>query len=158
MGAIFYKEIQIMVKLSDHFTLEELVESDYAKKNNIENAFTIDNVHAIQELITELLEPFRQFYGKPIRVTSGFRCEALNKALGGVKTSAHLKAAADIQPIKMTDANWKEFVECMQRFINEKKPKFDEILTETSKTSKWIHVAYKSIKGLQRQKNFDLKV
>ena len=147
-----------MIQLSDHFTLEELVESDYAKKNNIENAFTIENVHSLQELVSNLLEPFRLFYGKPIRVTSGFRCEALNKALGGVKTSAHLNAAADIQPMKMTDANWKEFVECMQRFIKEKKPKFDEILTETSKTSKWIHCAFKSIKGLQRQKNFDLVV
>lgn len=48
--------------------------------------------------LIELLEEIRTFFGKPISITSGFRCEAYNKAVGGAKASQHCQGiAADIQ-------------------------------------------------------------
>lgn len=144
------------MKLSENFTLEELTYSNYAESNKIQNLFDASIVNNLQELVLDLLQPFREFYGLPIRVTSGFRCEALNKALNGVNKSAHkVGFAADLQPIDDTMDN---FVDAWNRFIEEKKPKFDEILIEKSKSQTWVHAAIKSIDGKQRQKNFELIV
>lgn len=48
-------------------------------------------------LCREILEPIREKYGAPIRVTSGYRCRKLNQAVGGVPTSQHMRGeAADL--------------------------------------------------------------
>lgn len=63
-------------------------------KNFPTSVEVIDN---IDKLIDQVLEPLRLKYGKPIHVTSGYRSVQLNKALGGVDNSYHIKGlAADI--------------------------------------------------------------
>ena len=80
-----------------YFTIEELTRSTTARLRNIDNTpsqLVIDNLTA---LVDNVLDPLREAWGKPIKVNSGYRCRALNKAVGGVPASQHmLGQAADI--------------------------------------------------------------
>lgn len=145
------------MQLTEHFSLKELTYSQYAVDNKIDNKFDAEIADNLLDLCLNLLEPFRVYYGKSIRVSSGFRSEALNKALGGVSTSAHkLGLAADIQPINDT---MEKFLQVMENFLKDNpKLAYDEIIIEKSKTATWIHVAVRSISGKQRKKHFELKV
>ena len=85
------------MQLSPHFTLQELTRSATAERLGIPNAFTADVVDNLQRLCSEVLEPLRAHLGHPITINSGYRCSALNKAVGGVQNSFHMKGrAADI--------------------------------------------------------------
>lgn len=144
------------MKLTNNFSLEELTYSKYAEDNGISNLFDAVVVNNLLELCTGFLQPFREFYGKPIRVSSGFRSEALNEALGGSKTSVHpLGLAADLQP---ADGDYNGFVQKILEFVEKKKPAFDQLLKETSKTAKWVHIGIRNRKGQQRGQIKDLKV
>lgn len=80
-----------------YFTIEEMTKSSTAKANGIDNTPSEEGVLKLQKLIEAVLDPLREWYGKPIKVNSGYRCEALNKAIGGAKSSQHmLGEAADI--------------------------------------------------------------
>ena len=80
-----------------YFTIHELTKSTTAKKLGINNTPSEEELHNIRTLIEVVLDPLRQAWGRPILVNSGYRCGALNKAVGGAKTSHHLKGmAADI--------------------------------------------------------------
>lgn len=83
-------------KLSPHFTLSELTASDTAARQNIDNTSSPE-IEANLALVAAALEKVRAIAGKPIVVTSGYRCAALNKAVGGAADSYHVKGlAADI--------------------------------------------------------------
>lgn len=94
------------MKLSDHFTLEEMTKSQIALRQNIPNVPNADQIDNLIRLCTTMLEParalLRQHYPTcVIRITSGFRSKALNAAISGSsKTSAHMDGrAADIEVI-----------------------------------------------------------
>jgi len=146
--------IDYNLKLSEHFTLKEFCKSDTARKLKIENTPTLLDISHMKELCLNLLEPFRQWYGKPVIVTSGFRCPALNKAVGGVALSAHQYGyAVDIVPkegsLEDFALKWKEFVETHP-------VKWDQLIKETAKKSEWIHLAIKNGAGRQRQMIFEI--
>lgn len=83
--------------LTKNFTLEEMVASTVAKRSGIKNEPGETEIENLRRLCKEILQPVRDRLGKPIRVTSGYRCASLNLAVGGVSTSQHLKGeAADI--------------------------------------------------------------
>ena len=85
------------IQLSEHFTLSEFTKSITAERLGIDNKPGYEEVLAMRHLCREVLEPLRQHYGKPIRITSGYRCEELNSAVGGVRRSQHmLGEAADL--------------------------------------------------------------
>ena len=114
------------MQLSAHFTLQELTRSATAERLNIQNAFTADVVDNLQRLCTEVLEPLRAHLGHPITINSGYRCPALNKAVGGVQNSFHLTGrAADIPRY----AGAMDFLKHLQ--------KCSEVINEGT----WIHVA-----------------
>lgn len=148
-----------------NFTIGELIQSSTASRLEIDNNPTpIVRVH-LTETIT-LLESIRAEWeeycaehslGTPaIRVSSGYRSPELNKAVGGVKTSAHvLGYAADLIPVNgMQD----EFEKFMSEVFSKKGYAYDQIIIEWSKTSRWIHVGYKRADGKQRRMCFHLKV
>lgn len=87
------------MQITEHFNLTEFEESEVAQQQGINNKITDCEIcSAIFSLVREVLEPLRQLYGKPMHVNSGYRCPALNKAVGGVATSQHTKGeAADIK-------------------------------------------------------------
>lgn len=80
-----------------NFTLNELTASTTAAAKKISNQPDAIQRANLQKLIDKVLQPLREAYGKPIIINSGFRSVALNAAVGGVKTSQHVKGqAADI--------------------------------------------------------------
>ena len=85
------------IQLSEHFSLSEFTKSITAERLGIDNKPGYEQVLAMRNLCREVLEPLRQHYGQPIRITSGYRCEELNSAVGGVRRSQHmLGEAADL--------------------------------------------------------------
>ena len=86
------------MKLSNNFILSEFTNSDTAKRLGIKNEPNAEQVKNIQTLVDNLLQPLRDIYGKPFHINSGFRCPALNKAVGGTIASDHMKGkSADIR-------------------------------------------------------------
>lgn len=117
-----------------YFTFKEMIQSNTAKARGIENIPDWDDIYRLQKLIETILDPLREWYGSPIIINSGYRCEALNKAVGGVPTSYHQYGyAADITAGNKTE-NKKLF-----NYIKDNLP-FTELGWEGNGT--WIHVAW----------------
>lgn len=148
-----------------NFTLAELVQSSTAEQLKINNdPPSIVRVH-LTETIT-LLECIRAEWaeycerhdlGTPaIRITSGYRSPELNKAVGGVKNSAHVMGyAADLQPV---NGKQDEFERFFAKEFSLMGYSYDQIIIERSKSSRWVHVGYKRSDGKQRRQCFTLKV
>lgn len=85
------------MKISKNFELSEFIKSDTATRKGIANDPGVGEVKAIENLVINLLQPLREVYGKRMVINSGYRCPELNKAVGGVPTSQHVKGeAADV--------------------------------------------------------------
>ena len=85
------------MKLSKNFSLDELTASSTAIKKNIDNSASPDIIDALQELVTNVLQPVREQFG-PVTISSGYRCDELNRAIGGSTTSDHsFGRAADFE-------------------------------------------------------------
>lgn len=131
-----------------YFTITELCYSDTAKEKGIDNSPTTDVRANLVTLVNNLLDPLREAWKSPIRVTSGFRCGVLNKAVGGASTSAHLYGlAADIVPV---NGRIKEFKEFCATYFADKKQKFDQVILEKKGTSEWVHIGLATKDGRKR--------
>ena len=85
------------MRLSAHFDLSEFLHSDTAERLGIDNAPDDAEIANLKRLCEEVLEPLRERIG-PIQITSGFRCIALNRAIGSRDSSHHIDGrAADIK-------------------------------------------------------------
>lgn len=80
--------------LSEHFSLEELTYSRIAVENGLDNELSLAVRQSLCYLVVHLLEPLRQFNGRPIAVLSGYRSDSVNRLAGGVATSQHRKGEA----------------------------------------------------------------
>ena len=120
-----------------YFTLNELIKSDTAKRHKIENIPNAQEKSNLILLVDKILDPLREAYGKPIIVTSGFRCEELNKVVGGSKKSHHRTGqAADIRTLEDTPEENKKLFD----LIIELKLPFDQLIDEYN--FDWVHVSY----------------
>ena len=130
-----------------HFTIEELYASNYAKAHGIDNKPTIQKMINLVYLAAFVLEPLRVAMGRPINISSGFRCEQLNKAVGGVYNSQHLKGqAADIS-IEGDMAFGRKIFEYIKNHLT-----FDQLIWEhNAKGSYWVHVSYRADGRNRRQ-------
>ncbi len=136
------KKIDLELQLSKHFKLKEFVRSGTAIMHGIDNTPPLYAVENLRALCENVLEPLRCRFGV-LRITSGYRCQALNKAVGGVKNSQHLMGeAADIY-IPNQEIGMK-----MLDFIEKNLP-YHQVLFERRKSDnvRWMHVSY-------RQKQF----
>lgn len=159
-GLPFIKKIMRLdpnKKLSPNFTLGEMIASDTAKKLKIDNTPTLVEIYHLEELCKLLLQPIRDAWGKPIKVTSGFRCAKLNRAVGGSPTSVHMRGwSADIKP---ASGSYDEFEEFVVNFLAEHPEiAYDQIIRERSGRSKWLHLGYKNNLGKQRRMIFDITI
>ena len=122
------------MKLTQHFTLEEMTHSDYADAHGIKNYPGKQALVNLMMLCVLILEPLRYAIGQPIRINSGYRCKAVNNGVGGVSTSHHLLGlAADIHFDNETQLN------AMIKALHNNKH-LDLALIERSKSSRWLHV------------------
>lgn len=122
-----------------YFTIEELTRSDTATKRGIDNTPTAEAVRNLTTLVDKVLDPLRIAWGGPIVVNSGYRCKALNDAVGGSKTSDHMTGrAADIEAADRSKAsNTKLF-----NLIQSLGLSFDQLIDESGMS--WVHVSYRS--------------
>ena len=82
-----------------HFKIDEFVKSQTATAHSIQNVPSAEAVRNLELLVSRVLDPLREAWGGPIIITSGYRSEALNARVGGVKNSYHTRGmAADIRP------------------------------------------------------------
>lgn len=118
-----------------NFTINELTYSKTAIKNGIDNTPNDEQKQNLEKLIYTILQPIRDKFGSPIKVNSGFRCEKLNKLVGGSKTSQHLKGeAADITS-KDNLKLWKLIVE----MIKKGEISVGQLINEYNLS--WIHIS-----------------
>jgi hypothetical protein len=136
--------------MAKYFTLKELCASATATKMGIDNFPSFEVAAHLQDLTARLLDPLREAWGGPIRVTSGYRCTRLNTAVGGVTTSAHkLGWAADLQdPAGKTE----KLIEFARIWVLTNGIKFDQLIRETDKSKKtvWLHIGLYGPAGQQR--------
>ena len=86
------------------FSFQEFERSDTAYKHGIDNTAPESARKNIAALVDKVLDPLREAWGKPITVTSGYRCSEVNRLVGGVATSTHMQGmAADISTGNMID-------------------------------------------------------
>ena len=129
-----------MIRLSKNFTLEELCASDTAKKKGIKNVPGTQDVANLAALVNRVLQPLRNIYGREVKIGSGFRCPALNKAVGGVSNSQHMKGEAADLCIDGDINKGKKWIEII-RALGE----FDQLIWEhNAKGTYWVHVSYRS--------------
>lgn len=118
-----------------YFSIKEMTKSNTATAKGIDNTPDQTITNNLIKLIEAVLDPLREWYGKPITVNSGYRCEALNKAIGGAKSSQHmLGEAADIT------AGSKEENEELFNYIKDNL-EFDQLINESDFS--WVHVSYR---------------
>lgn len=124
--------------LSQFFTLGELIRSESAKRNGISNMPTPEHIENLKALCEHILEPIRAEFRVPIYISSAYRSKALNKFVGGSKTSQHCKGEAvdiDLDGHSHGVTNKDIF-----DFIVAKLP-FDQVINEFNFA--WVHVSYK---------------
>lgn len=122
-----------MKKKFKYFSLSEFLNSATAKRLGIDNTPTFEVVDNLNKL-ADYLDIIREKVGKPILISSGFRCPELNKAVGGVSNSQHQKGlAADLICADM---------ESLEKVLRETGG-FDQLIKEHRKGSKsfWYHVS-----------------
>lgn len=124
------------MKLSQYFELKEFENSDTARAKGINNSVPVELVPCIVRLHDNILYPLRKNVGHPVRITSGYRCAALNKAVGGAADSQHSKGeAADIEVNGQSNLavfNWIR-----------KHCEFDQLILEKVGNAEWVHVSFK---------------
>lgn len=119
------------------FTIKELTKSDTAIRKGIKNIPNKQEEQNLIALVDNILDPLREAYKNPIIVTSGFRCEELNRLVGGSKTSHHRTGqAADIRTIADTPEENKKLYD----LIIELDLPFDQLIDEYN--FDWVHVSY----------------
>ena len=121
-----------------YFTLEEFTRSATAQHLGIDNTPSEEAVKNLSHLVWNVLDPLRERWGSAIIINSGFRCEALNRAVGGAKASYHrLGMAADIRP---RNGRLAELYELIHVMFREGKLGLTECYLDGKKG--YIHIAY----------------
>jgi zinc D-Ala-D-Ala carboxypeptidase len=128
------------MQLSKHLSKEELEHSDIAVKNGIDNTLPDDLIPRAKILAEFLFEPIRDALDTPIHINSGWRCEELNRLVGGVSTSQHARSEAiDMVPADMP------LLKAL-RLILQSGLIFDQIILEGMSDNNphgtWIHASY----------------
>jgi hypothetical protein len=130
------------MKLSKNLSLGEFTHSQTAKRRGIDNTPTAKHLEAAKALAENVFQPIREHFGVPIFVSSGYRSDALNEAIGGSKTSQHSKGEAI--DIDMDHRRGPENEEVF--FFIKDNVDFDQMIWEfgTDTRPDWVHVSYNS--------------
>lgn len=136
------------MKLSENFTLEEMTRSSIASQRHIPNVPDVSQIANLSKLCGSILQPIRNKFGAPIHVTSGFRCMALNRSVGGAQTSQHLRGeAADI-----VCHNNRKLWDTIVALIRDGNLTVGQLIDE--KNLRWIHISLPT----DRYKNLIIKL
>ena len=149
-------EINKQARLSEHFTLAEMCKtSAKTADGNIPSHVHIENLRRLCSWLEMLRDEWNRRYGEgddPIIINSGYRSDAVNKAIGGAKGSNHLTGcAADIRVAGMEQAF--RYAVILLDISDESREDFDELLIERSpKGGYWLHFAVRPPSQENRRK------
>lgn len=135
------------MKLNDvkYFKVKEILYSKTAEQNNIDNIPTDETIiENINYSLTRLNE-IRESYGKPIIISSGYRCKALNELVGGVKDSKHQEGLA-------VDLKWDQK---LLEFITDNM-QFDKLIREKAGKTRWIHIQFRRDRETERNLTYSI--
>lgn len=143
--------------MSAYFSYYEFIKSSTATKLGIDNTPTDeqiqDNILYLMHIMDKIREKWTEYCKEnclsnpQIIITSGYRCEALNRAIRGSKTSAHkIGSACDF---RAKNGQNKALFGVILDVLNEYDIPFEEIINEQNFS--WIHFAFKSITGEQKK-------
>ena len=119
-----------------NFTISELTHSDTAKQYGINNTPDLKATDNLLRLIVKVLQPLRDKLGKPMVITSGFRCAKLNTLVGGVANSQHTTGQAVDFVVNGMD------VHTLFEFVRNSGIMYDQLIEEHSKGKTWVHISY----------------
>ena len=134
------------MKLTTHFSLEEMIRSGVAISRRIDNTPTEEDIERMCLLCENVLEPIRRRFGVT-RISSGYRSRELNKAVGGAPSSQHMRGeAADIHISDME--TWMKIYDFVRKHLD-----FDQMLFEhrMSNGCRWLHISYTARRTNRRQ-------
>lgn len=136
------------MKISAHLNLAEIIRSDTAKRNGIDNTPTAEHLENFKLLADKVFEPIRLHFNGPIFISSGYRSKELNSFIKGSATSQHCKGQAI--DIDMDGGNGDVTNRMVFDFIKTKLD-FDQLIWEfgTDFNPDWVHVSY--AKGANRK-------
>ena len=144
-------EINKQARLSQHFTLGELTKTK-TKIENVPNEAQVENLKRLCGWLEMLRSEWNKRYGEgdaPIIINSGYRSEAVNRAVGGVAGSNHLTGCAvDIHVLGKEQAI--RYACILLDIADESQEDFDELLIEQSAKSLWIHFAVRPFANRRR--------
>ena len=122
------------IQLSTHFTLAEIIASDYAARQGFDNTPTPEILAHLKLLCLNLLERERQFFNLPIIVTSGYRSLVVNTGIGGASKSQHMTGdACDHHVLNMSD-------EDVVRKLYYSQIPYDQLILEFPPNG-WVHIS-----------------
>ena len=144
------------MQLSKNLSLSEVTRSETAKRRGISNMPTPEHIENFKKLAENVFQPIRDHFGVPIRISSGYRSEALNKAIGGagkmvngkyVPSSQHCTGEAIDIDMDGTSITNKQIFDYIKENLE-----FDQLIWEfgTDANPDWVHVSYEST-GKQRK-------
>lgn len=125
------------MQLSKNFHLSEFLVSQTASRMRLDNTPSEINIANLKMLCTNVLQPIRDNFNKPVVISSGYRSPAVNRAVGGSSKSQHMTGQAADFTIPSID-NW-TLAQWIHRELN-----YDQLILEfyTGGNSGWIHVGY----------------
>lgn len=129
------------MKLIDtkYFKGWEITYSYVAEQNNIDNTPTDETIIGNLNYTLQRLNEIREGYGKPIVISSGYRCNELNEKVGGVGNSKHQEGLA-------VDLKWDN--ELLEFITNNMQ--FDKLIREQAGNTKWIHIQFRRDRETER--------
>jgi|TARA_X000001388_G_C2172287_1_gene100312 hypothetical protein len=127
------------MKLTDNFSLLELTKSQTAERFGIDNNPDKEHIDNLQKLCDEILQPIRDYFKKPVVISSGYRSPELSQKIGSSSRSQHCRGeAADLE---IPGVSNKELADFINENLN-----FDQVILEFHDpdeiNSGWVHVSY----------------
>lgn len=123
------------MKISEHITYNEATISPTSLRFGIQNTPTETQLQSMVDVAMSCFEPLREWYGKPIKINSFFRCTLLNEKVGGATNSQHAKGEAIDMSAGSKAENKKLFDWCKANLV------FDQLINEYDYS--WVHISFK---------------
>lgn len=127
------------MNLTKNFTLSEMVKSETALRNDMDNTPNEAQITSLKLLAEQVLQPIRDHYVKGVKVNSGFRHPEVNAKVGGSRTSDHCRGmAADIEIPGVPNHEVAEWIKANLLYTQ----LILEFYTRGVPDSGWVHVSY----------------
>lgn len=138
------------------FSIAEFTRSETARKYGIDNTAPLEIRNNIRLFVETVLDNIREDWGGPIVVSSGYRCDRLNKIVGGAVNSGHKYGfCADLQ-VSGGELRLRKFAKFVKKWMEDHQMAWDEIIFESSGGVVWLHFCWIGKDGRQRMKCFDI--